>query len=46
MNNQKMKLRKNSICNSTKKNKILRHKFNKKVEDLYNENYTTERGIK
>ena len=30
MNNQKMKIRKKFIYNSTMKNKILRHKFNKR----------------
>lgn len=38
MNILKMKLRKYSICNCTKKYKILRNKFNKKAQDLYNEN--------
>lgn len=29
------------LCNSIKKNKILRTKFNQRGEDLYTENYKT-----
>ena len=41
MNYEKEKLRKQSIYNCIKKNKIHRNKITKEVKDLYFENYTT-----
>ena len=34
VNNPKLKLRKNSIYNNIKKNKILRNKFNNRIQNL------------
>ena len=41
MNNLKMKVRNNPICNNMKKNKMLRNKVNKRSAKLYFESYKT-----
>ena len=38
VNNPKLKLRKNSIYNNIKKNKILRNKFNNRIQNLQSGN--------